>query len=473
MRSRTTAFFLIFLLGLAGLGHGARRAAATLVVTNANDAGAGSLRQAILDSNASGGVVDTITFNIPGSGVQTINLSSALPDITDPVIINGQSQPGYDNVNPSIELNGAGIAAPNAVLTLTAGNCEIYALAINRGPDAGIRIKTNGNNAIGDCAIGTDPTGTIARGNATHGVVIENVAGNKVAVYGTGRANVIGGNGMHGVLISGASAAANEVTDNLIGTDWTSSASVGNGGFGIQVVDGNGSSIITNRIRHNSAGGICVQGTTTSASINANSIEENGGPGVVVLAPATGVSVGANRYGSNAGLAVDLGGDGRTPNDPGDGDTGANNLLNFPVPTQAIVIQDDTPYRLVQVTVRLEAAPSTSYTITFLPAVAGASPDTPKISGAGGFSTAGTTDANGVLTLSMIVTLGPGENAVATFALDGAGNTSEYGPTLQIQDRTVDSGACGASGMELLLAIAGSCLVRRRRLKGRGSPAAP
>src|SRR5205823_12959577 len=35
---------------------------------------------------------DTIVFNIPGSGVQTINLLAALPTITDPVIIDGYMQ---------------------------------------------------------------------------------------------------------------------------------------------------------------------------------------------------------------------------------------------------------------------------------------------------------------------------------------------------------------------------------------------
>src|SRR5207237_6840611 len=52
------------------------------VVTNANDHGTGSLRQAILDANATQGL-DTITFNIPGGGVHAINLLLGLPTITD------------------------------------------------------------------------------------------------------------------------------------------------------------------------------------------------------------------------------------------------------------------------------------------------------------------------------------------------------------------------------------------------------
>ncbi len=63
------------------------------LVTNTNDSGPGSLRQAILDSNSNPGP-DTIDFNIPGSGVHTISPTSALPTITDPVLIDGYSQPG-------------------------------------------------------------------------------------------------------------------------------------------------------------------------------------------------------------------------------------------------------------------------------------------------------------------------------------------------------------------------------------------
>src|SRR6187549_3643712 len=67
--------------------------ATTYTVTNVNDSGAGSLRQAITDANANAGL-DVIAFNIPGSGVHTIVPATALPAITDQVTINGYSQPG-------------------------------------------------------------------------------------------------------------------------------------------------------------------------------------------------------------------------------------------------------------------------------------------------------------------------------------------------------------------------------------------
>src|SRR4051794_37024563 len=68
-----------------------RLAPATFTVNSVNDAGAGSLRQAILDANAAAGA-DTINFSIVGS--TTINLASALPTVTGPVTIAGNTQTG-------------------------------------------------------------------------------------------------------------------------------------------------------------------------------------------------------------------------------------------------------------------------------------------------------------------------------------------------------------------------------------------
>ena len=63
------------------------------LVTNTNDTGAGSLRQAITDANAGPGA-ETICFDIPGDGPHTIQPLSALPSISDPVTIDGLTQPG-------------------------------------------------------------------------------------------------------------------------------------------------------------------------------------------------------------------------------------------------------------------------------------------------------------------------------------------------------------------------------------------
>ena len=80
-------------LAAAFLASAAASAAATFTVTTTGDSGAGSLRQAITDANAAAGA-DTIAFNIPGAGVHTIVLGSALPAVTDEITIDGYSQPG-------------------------------------------------------------------------------------------------------------------------------------------------------------------------------------------------------------------------------------------------------------------------------------------------------------------------------------------------------------------------------------------
>src|SRR5271157_2910473 len=79
---------------------------ASFLVINTVDSGPGSLRQAILDSNAATGETDTIDFSIPGDGVQTIAPVSPLPAITQAVLIDGFSQPGYAG-SPLIELSGS------------------------------------------------------------------------------------------------------------------------------------------------------------------------------------------------------------------------------------------------------------------------------------------------------------------------------------------------------------------------------
>ena len=67
--------------------------AATFTVSNTSDAGIGSLRQAILDSNTAAGS-NEIHFAIPGIGPHTIALLSQLPGITSTLTIDGYTQSG-------------------------------------------------------------------------------------------------------------------------------------------------------------------------------------------------------------------------------------------------------------------------------------------------------------------------------------------------------------------------------------------
>ena len=110
----------------------------------------------ILYFNASAGVPDNIKFNIdastdpgcnPGTGVCTIQPALDLPTITDPVVIDGYTQPGASaNTNPvgaglntvlKIILDGsvAGIG-----LIINSSGCTIQGLQIERCSDRGIEI---------------------------------------------------------------------------------------------------------------------------------------------------------------------------------------------------------------------------------------------------------------------------------------------------------------------------------------------
>jgi hypothetical protein len=94
----------------------------TYLVTNTNDSGSGSLRQAILDANKSSNQ-DTIQFRI-GSGQKTISPHSALPMISQPVTIDGTSQPGFSG-KPLIELSGSSAGSGRDGLKIMSTNVTV------------------------------------------------------------------------------------------------------------------------------------------------------------------------------------------------------------------------------------------------------------------------------------------------------------------------------------------------------------
>jgi titin len=203
----------------------------TFLVTTTDDAGAGSLRQAILDANATPGT-NEIDFAIGDGGTQTIRpRSSPLPDVTHSVIIDGTTQPGFTG-SPLIDLDGG----PNAYrigangLMIHANNSTIRGLAITNfsAPDdpctflAGIVILGNGNVVQGNY-LGTDVTGTRRMGNSI-GVLIEG-SNNQIGGTTAAERNLISGNDQGVSIWSGSN---NVMLGNYIGTDVTGTASLGN-----------------------------------------------------------------------------------------------------------------------------------------------------------------------------------------------------------------------------------------------------
>ena len=153
-------------------------APATFTVTNTNDSGAGSLRQAIEDANNNGNPsdMDTIEFNIPGSEVHTINIQSDLPLVTEKLTIDGYTQEGAQEntaISPNpinsvikIEIAGTNGTITQGALALMADDSVAKGLAIY---DAALQSasfeKANlglvgANTVVQGCYVGLRADGT-------------------------------------------------------------------------------------------------------------------------------------------------------------------------------------------------------------------------------------------------------------------------------------------------------------------------
>jgi len=201
--------------------------AATFVVTNTADSGAGSLRQAIEAANSLPGP-DLIAFNIPGAGAHIIAPASNLPAISDATTIDGSTQPGYAGT-PLISLSGAA-GATSTGLILNPGNCAVRGLGVNGFPNAGVAVYGS-SNVITGCFVGTDETGTIPRPNGIGLRLEENSSNNTIGGSTGGARNVISGNGNFGILVLFSS--SNTIQGNRIGTDLTGTIALGNGSNGV------------------------------------------------------------------------------------------------------------------------------------------------------------------------------------------------------------------------------------------------
>ena len=191
----------------------------TQTVNSTNDANDGtcdathcSLREAINASNADGTKVYLIAFNIsttdPGfdttTSAFTIKPTSALPTITDQVIIDGYTPTGASaNTNPpdqgtnavlKIVLDGSSAGGTADGLRITAGNTIVRGLVINRFGEKGIEISGAGGNFVEGNFIGTDVTGAVALANAVYGIEVANSIANTIGGTTPASRNLISGN---------------------------------------------------------------------------------------------------------------------------------------------------------------------------------------------------------------------------------------------------------------------------------------
>ena len=224
------------------------QAMTTYIVTNTNDdAASGSLRWAITQANANPGQ-DLITFAI-GNGPQTIAVKGNLPFITDPVIIDGTTQPGYSG-KPIIVINGAN--SNDYGLRVTKGPSMVRGLVINGFPLGGISVgsaqfQRNDSITVEGCYIGTDISGTMAvpNGGGTNsspnegGITVfysgnDQIGGTTIQTH-----NLISGNNGPGITLEGSAPLGSRIYGNWVGTNASGTEALPNQGPGILLVNTN------------------------------------------------------------------------------------------------------------------------------------------------------------------------------------------------------------------------------------------
>jgi hypothetical protein len=297
---------------------------ATYTVTNTNNSGAGSLRQAIIDANANAGA-DTIVFSI-STGVQTISLSSALPTITGQVTIDGWTQSGFSS-SPLIVLDGLSAGSVDGLTFANGSDGSIVrGLVIQRFAGDGIEIQGSADSiTVHGNYIGIGSDGVTSRGNTGWGINAYNSASHTIGGSGINQRNIISNNTGGGILVGGGGADNSTIRGNYIGVQSNGTTAAGNAGHGI---------LFSNTPLNNAVGG--------TGTGEGNVIAHNSGSGVVVYSGSTGIAILGNSIHSNVGIGIDLSAstsatDGVSANDPfPDSDTGGNNRQNFSLITRAV-----------------------------------------------------------------------------------------------------------------------------------------
>jgi hypothetical protein len=304
----------------------------------------------------------------------------------------------------------------------TIGGTTAAARNIISANSRGVQFEGS-NHVLQGNFIGTDVTGTVALPNLDEGLNVDSndsVIGGLADVPGTPPGNIISGNIGIGLDVFPGSS-GNQIQGNIIGADVTGTLPLGNSLTGVFI-----------RGADNTIGG-----TDSSAR---NIIAFNGtdplvgseqGSGVTVTSDtATGNSLLGNSIFSNAALGIDLdttfgGASGVTLNDSADGDTGGNNLQNYPTIMSVAIPDDNTT---VTLSGALDSTPSTTFCLEFFSSAQG------NTSGFGeghtflGFKNV-TTDSAGTMTYSATFPLPvANERTFTATATDPDGNTSEFSP---------------------------------------------
>jgi hypothetical protein len=242
-----TAIFASLCLAAAGFGG-------VFTVTNTEDAGPGSLRQAILDANMRVGP-DTVAFDLPETGVLYngivwfIEPDSDLPVLTDDgTVIDGTTQTlRRGDMNPDgpevyvMGYQGRQGRPVSVGFTVASSHNVIRGLVVSSFNTAAIVVTGQGatynrieGNYIGINFNGVDTTASSNGG----GINISGGGHNRVGGLSAGARNVISGNRGPGILI--AQSDSNVVAGNFVGLDRTGKTVLGNAGDGVVIANAGG-----------------------------------------------------------------------------------------------------------------------------------------------------------------------------------------------------------------------------------------
>jgi parallel beta-helix repeat protein len=263
-------------------------------------------------------------------GGQTANNSINCNRIGLTVDGNGAAGNGRSGILISGGANGNFVGVNDSTRNVIGGNGRY-----------GVEISGDGtdNNGVYGNFIGTNVVGNTAVPNLSGVVISLGASNNRVGDTSNdnGGQNLISGNDFIGIFIGDNGTTGNRIEGNYIGGNGGSVPA--NGRDGIRIVGADGNSIGDNAdeqvqsIMGNGRNGIRLEDTSHTVVGLQNYITDNSSAGIVVTSSSTQNDLWPRLVYENGGLPIDLGDDGHSPNDDGDGDSGPNNLLNYPEAT--------------------------------------------------------------------------------------------------------------------------------------------
>lgn len=393
---------------------------AVLTVTNSNDAGAGSLRNAVDAANVTAGT-QTIRFAIPGSCPRFITLNAPLADLGDSVVIDGYSQPGASPnaaivgndatlcvvIAPSSSPMSSAFQVPASVPAAT--SVSIRGIAFAGGFTTAVALRGGSEHSIAGNAFGGLGTGNIGPlGSNFTDLLIRGTAQN-VVIGGLDPSdrNTFGGAKINSITLNDSSSAGHLIANNYIGLNPAGNDAYSIAQSGISASASPNVTIQGNVIAAAGAAGIRISGATaTGYHVSGNTLGVSAyGIGLAKFSNTTGVDIlsgsgghvvgtGLDEAGagntianqtqagvwiepsagagtvvrsnsiagngtSGLGLGIDLGALGRDPNDAMDADAGPNGLQNAPGVTSSVANGDGT----WQIQGSLASAPNHDFTI--------------------------------------------------------------------------------------------------------------